>query len=68
MSIKVFNGLTTAANGTYAAVHKQMFLIEHFRNASFNLLNNTWKVTSFNATSINLQSSTNAAVTVLRQI
>ena len=71
MSIKVFNGLTTAANGTYAASSQtDVFLKLTFSgNASFNLLNNTWKVTSFNATSINLQSSTNAAVTlVLRQI
>lgn len=71
MSIKVFNGLTTAANGTYAASSQtDVFLKLTFSgNASFNLLSNTWKVTSFNATSINLQSSTNAAVTlVLRQI
>jgi hypothetical protein len=37
-------------------------------NASFTLLNNTWK-TSFTASTITLQSSTNAAVTlVLKQI
>lgn len=71
MSIKVFSGLTTAASGTYAASSQtDVFLKLAFSgNASFNLLNNTWKVTSFNATSINLQSSTNAAITlVLRQI
>ncbi|MDG2432171.1 hypothetical protein [Flavobacterium sp.] len=71
MSIKVFNGLTTAANGTYATSSQtDVFLKLTFSgNASMSLLNNTWKVTSFNSTSINLQSSTNAAVTlVLRQI
>jgi hypothetical protein len=71
MSLKVFSGLTTAATGTYAASSQtDVFLKLTFSgNASFNLLNNTWKVTSFNATSINLQSSTNTAVTlVLRQI
>lgn len=71
MSLKVFSGLTTAATGTYAASSQtDVFLKLTFSgNTAFNLLNNTWKVTSFNAASINLQSSTNAAVTlVLKQI
>jgi hypothetical protein len=71
MSIKVVNSLTTAATGTYAVSSQtDVFLKLNFSgNASFSLLNNTWKVTSFNATSITLQSTTNAAVTlVLRQI
>jgi len=70
-SIKVLNTITTAATGTYAVSSElDVFLKLNFSgNASFNLLNNTWKVTSFNATSISLQSTTNAAVTVvLKQI
>jgi hypothetical protein len=70
LSLKVFSGTSTAATGTLQQVHKQMyFKIDFSGNASLNLLNNNLKVTSFNATSINLQSSSNAAVTlVLRQI
>lgn len=71
MSIKVMNGLTTAATGTYAASSElNVFLKLNFTgNASFSLLNNTWKVTSFSASSISLQSTTNAGVTlVLNQI
>jgi hypothetical protein len=71
MSIKVVNSLTTAATGTYAVSSQtDVFLKLNFSgNASFSLLNNTWKVTSFSATSITLQSTTNAAVTlVLKQI
>ena len=70
-SIKVLSTITTAATGTYAVSSElDVFLKLNFSgNASFNLLNNTWKVTSFNATSISLQSTTNAAVTVvLKQI
>lgn len=71
MSIKVVNALSTAATGTYEASSElDVFLKLNFSgNASFNLLNDNWKVTSFNATSISLQSTTNAAVTVvLKQI
>lgn len=70
-SIKVVNTLSTAATGTYAVSSELDVLLKlNFSgNASFNLLNNTWKVTSFNATSISLQSTTNAAITVvLKQI
>lgn len=70
-SIKVVNTLSMAATGTYAVSSELDVLLKlNFSgNASFNLLNNTWKVTSFNATSISLQSTTNAAITVvLKQI
>jgi hypothetical protein len=71
MSIKVVNTLSTAATGTYAVSSElSVFLKLRFSgNASFNLLNDTYKVTSFNASSISLQSTTNAAATVvLKQI
>jgi hypothetical protein len=71
MSIKVVNTLSTAATGAYEVSSElDVFLKLNFSgNASFNLLNNTWKVTSFNASSISLQSKTDAAVTVvLKQI
>jgi hypothetical protein len=71
MSTKVVNALNTAATGTYAVSSElDVFLKLNFSgNASFNLLNDTWKVTSFTASSITLQSTTNAAVTVvLKQI
>lgn len=71
MSIRVANSLTTAATGTYkVSSQTDVFLKLNFSgNASFILLNNTWKVSSFNASSITLQSTTNAAVTlVLKQI
>ncbi len=57
--------------GAYA-VSSQLgvFLSLNFSgNATFSLLNQNWEVTSFSATSISLQSTTNAAVTlVLSQI
>jgi hypothetical protein len=71
MSIKVLNTLGTAATGTYAVRSELDVLLQlNFSgNAALNLLNDTWKVTSFNASSITLQSQTNAAVTVvLKQI
>jgi hypothetical protein len=71
MSIKVVNAGSTAATGTYAASSElDVFLELNFSgNASFNLLDNTWKVASFNSTSISLQSTTNTAATlVLKQI
>jgi hypothetical protein len=71
MSIKVVNTLNTAATGTYAVSSElSVFLKLNFSgNASFNLLNDTYKVTSFNASSISLQSTTSAAATVvLKQI
>ncbi|WP_418263014.1 hypothetical protein [Flavobacterium faecale] len=69
--IKATNALITTVNGTYAVTSEtNVFLEMNFSgNANFNLLNNTWKVTSFSASSITLQSKTDAAVTlVLKQI
>jgi hypothetical protein len=63
--------VNTTVNGTYAVSSElDVFLKLNFSgNASFTLLNNSWKVTSFTASTITLQSSTNAAVTlVLKQI
>ncbi|MNF46469.1 hypothetical protein D3C84_276350 [compost metagenome] len=71
LSITAINLLNTTVNGTYAVSSElDVFLKLNFSgNASFVLLNNTWKVTSFTATEITLQSTTNAAVTlVLKQI
>lgn len=71
LSITAINLLNTTVNGTYAVSSElDVFLKLNFSgNASFVLLNNTWKVTSFTATAITLQSTTNAAVTlVLKQI
>tara|TARA_R110000868_G_scaffold335496_1_gene596348 strand:- start:922 stop:1992 length:1071 start_codon:yes stop_codon:yes gene_type:complete len=71
MSIKVVNALSATATGTYAmSSDLNVFLKLNFTgNASFSLLNNTWKVSSFSASSITLQSTTNAGVTlVLNQI
>ncbi len=65
------NALFTTINGTYETSSEiDVFLNLSFTgNADFNLLNNTWKVTNFTTTTISLQSSTNAAMTiVLKQI
>lgn len=71
LSVTAVNLVNTTVNGTYATSSElNVFLKLNFSgNASFALLNNTWKVTSFTASTITLQSSTNAAVTlVLKQI
>lgn len=71
LSVTAVNLVNTTVNGTYAVSSElNVFLKLNFSgNASFALLNNTWKVTSFTASTITLQSSTNAAVTlVLKQI
>ena len=71
LSITAVNLVNTTVNGTYAVSSElDVFLKLNFSgNASFTLLNNSWKVTSFTASTITLQSSTNAAVTlVLKQI
>ncbi|MNY10865.1 hypothetical protein D3C86_1438640 [compost metagenome] len=71
LSITAINLLNTTVNGTYVVSSElDVFLKLNFSgNASFVLLNNTWKVTSFTASAITLQSTTNAAVTlVLKQI
>ena len=71
LSVTAVSTLSSTVNGTYAVSSQlEVFLKLNFSgNATFNLLNNNWKVTSFSATSISLQSTTNAAVTVvLKQI
>ncbi|SEG45137.1 hypothetical protein [Flavobacterium urumqiense] len=71
LSVTAVSTLNSTVNGTYAVSSQlEVFLKLNFSaNATFNLLNNNWKVTSFSATSISLQSTTNAAVTVvLKQI
>jgi hypothetical protein len=71
LSVKAINLINTTVNGTYALSSELDVLLKlNFSgDASFTLLNNTWKVTSFTATTITLQSTTNAAVTlVLKQI
>ncbi|UQD57133.1 hypothetical protein [Flavobacterium sp. K5-23] len=71
LTVKAVNSLNNTVNGTYAVSSQlDVFLKLNFTgNTSFSLLNNTWKVTSFNATSVSLQSTTNAAITVvLKQI
>lgn len=71
LSVTAVSTLSSTVNGTYTVSSQlEVFLKLNFSaNAIFNLLNNNWKVTSFSATSISLQSTTNAAVTVvLKQI
>jgi hypothetical protein len=69
--LKAVTAFTTTATGTYAVSSElNVFLELKFTgNTSFSLLNNTWKVASFTASTITLESSTNAAVKlVLTQI
>ncbi|MFV8327728.1 hypothetical protein [Flavobacterium sp. ZS1P14] len=71
LSVTAVNLLNTTVNGTYAVRSElNVFVKLNFsENATFTLLNNNWKVTSFTASTISLQSTTNAAVTlVLKQI
>ena len=71
LSVTAVNLLSTTVNGTYAVSSElSVFLKLNFSgNGTFNLLNNTWNVTSFTNSTITLQSSTNAAITlVLKQI
>ncbi|MFG6686417.1 hypothetical protein ACGK9U_07540 [Mariniflexile sp. HNIBRBA6329] len=61
----------SAVQGTYnVASETEVYLNLTFAgNATFNLLNSKWEVTSFSNTSISLKSTTNAAITlVLTQI
>ncbi|SFZ89198.1 hypothetical protein SAMN05428642_10130 [Flaviramulus basaltis] len=68
------NTVNTTINdveGTYeVASELEVYLTLTFSgNATFELLNNTWEVTSYSNSSISLQSTTNAAITlVLTQI
>jgi len=69
--VKATDLLSTTVNGTYAVRSELSVLLQlNFSgNASFALLNNTWKVSSFTATTITLQSTTDATATlVLKQI
>lgn len=71
LSVTAVNLLNTTVNGTYAVSSElNVFVKLNFsENATFTLLNDNWKVTSFTASTISLQSTTNAAVTlVLKQI
>ncbi|WP_179345542.1 hypothetical protein [Winogradskyella ursingii] len=65
------NATVSDVEGTYeVASEMEVFLTLSFSgNASFELLNKTWEVSSFSESSIELKSSTNAAITlVLSQI
>jgi hypothetical protein len=69
--VKAADLLSTTVNGTYAVRSELSVLLQlNFSgNASFALLNNTWKVSNFTATTITLQSTTDATATlVLKQI
>lgn len=74
LSIVAENTVNAAAQdvqGTYNVTSEtEVYLNLTFTgNATFNLLNNNWEVTSFSNSSISLKSTTNAAVTlVLSQI
>lgn len=67
LSVKAMNLLNTKVNGTYALQSElNVFLKLNFsENASFDLLNNSWKVTSFTASTVTLQSTTNAGLTLV---
>jgi len=65
------NATIEDVEGTYAVASEvDVFLSLTFSgNATFELLNNTWEVTSYSENTISLQSTTNAAITlVLTQI
>jgi hypothetical protein len=67
----VVNATVQDVQGTYRVTSEtEVFLKLTFSGTtSFNALNQDWKVTSFSSTTISLQSTTNAAVTlVLKQI
>ncbi|KDN56378.1 hypothetical protein [Flavobacterium seoulense] len=69
--IKSMNALSTIATGTYSVTSDvDVYLQFGFAGSTnFSLFNNAWKVTSFNNSTITLQSKTNSAITlVLKQI
>lgn len=74
LSIVAENTVNTTVQdvqGTYQVTSNTQVNLElqFAANANFVLLNNTWEVTSFSTTTITLQSTTNAAVTlVLTQV
>ena len=70
-SVKATSFLVTKATGTYEVSSSvDVFLKFNFSGSSaFTAMNNTWKVVNSSASTITLQSKTNAAVTVvLKQI
>jgi hypothetical protein len=74
LTVTAENTVNTTVNdvqGTYEVYSETevFFNLTFSGNATFELLNNTWEVTSYSNTSISLQSTTNAAITlVLTQI
>ena len=71
LSCTATNTVLDTVEGTYEVTSElEVFLSLSFTgNTSFQLLNQTWEVTSYSTSSISLQSTTNAAVTlVLSQI
>jgi hypothetical protein len=67
----IINATVQDVQGTYQVTSQtEVYLELNFAgNTSFSLLNHQWEVTSYNNTSISLQSTTNAAITlVLTQI
>lgn len=70
-AVNTVNTSIENVNGTYeVASELEVFLTLSFSgNTTFELLNHTWRVSSFSENSISLQSTTNAAITlVLSQI
>lgn len=61
------NTTSNTVQGTYqvASEFEVYFTLNFTGNATFELLNHTWEVTSYSETSISLQSTTNAAVTLI---
>jgi len=57
---------SSTVQGTYevASEFEVYFTLNFTGNATFELLNHTWEVTSFSETSISLQSTTNSAITL----
>lgn len=69
--VKSLNALTTIATGTYTVTSDtNVYLQMSFAGSTdFSLFNKTWKVTSFTASTITLESKTNSAIKlVLKQI
>lgn len=66
-SCYAINTATNTVQGTYevASEFEVYFTLNFTGNATFELLNHTWEVTSYSTTSISLQSTTNAAVTLV---
>lgn len=63
----IVNAAIESVEGTYQVTSEtEVFLNLTFTgNATFNLLNHTWEITSFNNTSVSLKSTTDTAVTLV---